>query len=190
MKHVIIEGCDRVGKNALTTFLLQKSTNAILRHFTSPKGTTHKEQQKFQENIFLWEFRFSLLRFKLQNLSKTESDLLIWNRSHIGEMVYGPMYRNTPGDWIYDLEKSFSFQKYDDIYLILLTADSDFLIKNDDGLSFSTKKEDKEKELQLFQEAFDKSLIKNKLLLKVNKGNEFIPKQIRHEQVYNFIYKQ
>jgi hypothetical protein len=56
-----------------------------------------------------------------------------------------------------------------------LHADVDFILKQDDGQSFTTDRKKKLKEMKLFNEAVDNSLIKNKLKIKVNDGNEYIP---------------
>jgi hypothetical protein len=60
------------------------------------------------------------------------------------------------------------------VYLIFLYADADFLLKEDDGQSYSTRKDDKELEIQKFHDAIDKSIIINKLKIKVNDGEHYI----------------
>ena len=52
-----------------------------------------------------------------------------------------------------------------DIYLITLTSNPEFFLKQEDGQSFSKTLEEKTKELSLFLEAFNFSLIKNKKFL-------------------------
>lgn len=186
MKHIIIEGCDRVGKDTLISWLCSQSNNYTVRHFTKPKGNTNQERIDFQKKDFENEFSLSFDRTK-PNYTSQPNDMYIWNRSHIGEYVYGQMYRKYDPLWIFEIEKKFNFDMMDDVYLILLYADPDFLIEREDGNSLSTKLEDREKEISLFLEAIDKSHIKNKLTIKVNEGNDYISKESIQLKVHNFL---
>jgi len=190
MNHVIIDGVDRLGKNSVILELIKSADNAILRHFTVPLGNTNKEKIEYQKKSFLFEFRLAQLPFKIQEISKTNSDLIIWNRSHIGEKIYGELYRNYNADWIYEMEKLFNFDKRDDVFLILLTADPEFAFAKEDGKSLSNTVEERKTEINLFLDAVKKSNIKNKLILKVNDGNNFLSKHIINEKIRKFINKE
>lgn len=183
MKHVIIEGCDRTGKNTLISFLTKQANNYTVRHFSKPIGETLEEKRKYQ--IMDFDREFFLANNKPPQ--KYSTDIYIWNRSHIGEYVYGPMYRNSNSSWIYDMEQRFGYDKRTDVYLIFLYADPKFLIDREDGQSLSGKLEDREKETRLFLEAIEKSHIKNKLIIKVNEGNEYIPKSEIYLKVHEFL---
>lgn len=187
MKHIIIEGCDQLGKNSLIIKLLESADNAILRHFTTPLGETNEDKINFQKESFLFEFRFAELRKQVKDISKTPTDLVIWNRSHIGEKVYGEMFRNYNADWIYELEKLFNYDKSNDVYLILLTADPEFAFSKEDGKSLSSTVEQRKEEIDLFLNAVHNSHIKNKLIVNVNEGNNFVPKNIIYEKIRKFI---
>ena len=40
--------------------------------------------------------------------------IMIWNRAHIGEFVYGTIYRDSkPETWVWDLEKEFFMDEID-----------------------------------------------------------------------------
>lgn len=93
----------------------------------------------------------------------------IVDRSHIGEMVYSPLYRNYSGDYVLDIEKQYNT---DNFYLIVLTDRAKNLISRDDGLSHSTDIDKKNEELELFREAFQKSNIKNKYMMNIEGHNE------------------
>jgi thymidylate kinase len=186
MKHIIVEGPDRVGKNTLIEFLCSKSDNYIVRHFKKPIGNTNEEKIKYQEDDFLYEFRFSSLAHRGHTLEREPTDLFIWNRSHIGEWVYGDMYRNYKPNWIWEYEKLFNYDKKN-IYLILLYADPKFLIDREDGKSLSGKLEDREQEIKLFHEAIELSTIKNKLSICANNGDKFVPVSDIKNQVTNFL---
>lgn len=93
----------------------------------------------------------------------------IVDRSHIGEMVYSPLYRNYSGDYVLDIEKQYNTNNF---YLIVLTDRAENLISRDDGLSHSTDIDKKNEELELFREAFQKSNIKNKYMMNIEGHNE------------------
>ena len=113
---------------------------------------------------------------------------MIWNRSHIGEMVYGSIYRNSnPQDWVMQLEDQFNFDKDLDVYLVYLYADPEFVVKEDDGKSYSAKLEDKRKEIDEFHNAINKSKILNILKIKVNEDQDYIDQQEIVKDVKQFL---
>lgn len=181
MKLIIIEGLDNVGKDTLINSLIEKYPNSKMVHWGFPQGNTNEEKTAYQEMSFgyyMREFRF----LKSQN----KLDLLIWNRSHIGECVYGPLYRESDPQWIYELEKEFLVDTKD-VYLVYLHGDIDFLLKNDDGESFTTDINKKLHERNLFNEAINKSQIINKLNIKVNDGDNYINKSGILKTVRSFV---
>lgn len=116
-------------------------------------------------------------------------DIWIWNRSHLGEFVYGTMYRNTqPKEWVFPMEQRFGFNTDPSVYLLLLTAPPEFLCKRDDGESFSANEMDKIAELRRFDIAFEESGIVNKLRLDVTNDGEYKSKDEIFNQVNKFIF--
>ena len=180
MKLLIIEGLDRCGKDTLANDLMKEYPNSKMVHWGYPQGETNEEKTDYQK----MSFGFFMREFSFLN-SRGQLDLLIWNRSHIGECVYGPLYRESDPVWIYDLEKEFLLDE--NVYLVYLNGDIEFLLKNDDGESFTTDINKKNHEANLFENAVDKSLIKNKLKIKVNNGNEYINQSGISGAVRNFI---
>ena len=191
MKHIILEGQDNLGKNELIKQLCLQVENYTVRHFSKPIGNTIEEKIKFQQNDFKKAFRLVDSNIFLDG--KTE--YYIWNRSHIGEWPLSILYRNNTPNWIWDLEKEFKMENKSQTYLIFLYATPEFLVEKDDGKSFSVSVDDKIKELQLYEEAIDKSIIQNKLKICVDlKGNgyncvvnDYIPKNEIFKKVQNFI---
>ena len=61
------------------------------------------------------------------------------------------------------------------------------LTKNDDGLSYSSKKSDIEDEIIAFDEIFNLSQIENKIRIYINDGNHFRPKDDIYRDVISFI---
>lgn len=155
---IILEGIDRCGKGTLI--------NNILKHY-GPHPIIHcSSPPKGIENSEAYQYQFFYRCFKLLN---NKSNDLIFDRCHLGEYIYGPLYRKTDPNFIFNIE-SFHPSACEETKLVLLCTD-DFSIMKDDGLSFDYNARDKEQDL--FFEAFQKSKIKNKYILKVNDGNQY-----------------
>jgi thymidylate kinase len=183
---IIVEGTDRTGKDSLIKGLAEhfhgSDASLMIKHWGFPLGNTNEEKTAYQKEMFRKEFeRYDILK-------KGNHINVIWNRSHIGELVYGPMYRNSvSSDWIFSLEKEFKFDSSEEVFLIYLYGDPNFLIKNDDGQSFTNEVVKKTEELQRFEEAVAKSNIQNKLILKVNHGDQYVNKNELLKRVLSFI---
>ena len=180
MATIICEGQDCTGKSLLISELGIHFYNVETVHFGFPQGNTIEEKLHWQKMDFIKQFQNS-------ERIHTYGGNLLWDRSHIGEWTWAQKYRNYKPTWIWDLERLFDFDKRDDVYLILMYAEPEFLVKVDDGKSFSNKLEDKEHEFLLFQEAFQLSSIKNKLPLKVDDNGNYRNKNELLETVKNFI---
>ena len=182
-KIIIIEGPDNCGKDTL----INKLTDFYKDVKVIPAGVPTSEN--------LFDFYYSgLMHDTLDGYYNSTTNAVIHNRSIYGEYVYGPKYRNESNEFvenlIHKLEvgqlKTFILSK--DLYFILLTSSSsDLLVKNDDGLSYSSKKSDIEDELQAFNDVFDKSLIENKKKVYVNNGSSFRDKSDIYKDVIDFI---
>ena len=120
-------------------------------HLTAPKDTY--DSMKIYRDFF-------------QTLGSDES--VVFDRGHLGEVVYSPMYRNSPGWWVFDLEEQIEWRN--DITLILLVTDNFEMIPRD-GLNIKANNEKYEQ--KKFEEAFKKSKIKDKRIVKVNHGDKF-----------------
>ena len=105
--------------------------------------------------------------FQLMVMSKDKDINFIFNRSHLGESVYAPLYREYSGDYIFDIEKKYVNQLRQELYLITLSNDPQTILKRDDGLSFYGNEEEVKAEIDGFNRAHRKSKIKNKLLLNI-----------------------
>jgi len=149
---LIIEGTDNVGKDF---FIKHLNFTGKQFHCISPG--------KFLPNIDPIEAQ----RIQFVDIfdSTMDEESFLLNRSHIGECVYGPIYRNTDGDWVFDIEKYYPHIL--DATLVYLYAPAEFSIKNDDGLSHSTEISKRENELKLFEDAIKKSNIKRKIFIQV-----------------------
>jgi len=190
MKLLLIEGPDRCGKNTLIKNLTAQAENYIVRHFGSAKGKNDLEKRNFQYQFFKKEFSLADLRsqFEMTDKERYPRDIWIMNRAHLGEFVYGKMYREThPEQWVMQMESMFGMDLDPSVYLLLLTAPPEFLCKRDDGLSFSNNVMQKTSEISFFKNAFDQSKIINKMILDVSNGDEYLDESIILHKVNNFL---
>jgi hypothetical protein len=197
MKHIIIEGCDRTSKSTLVGGLCKhfKFDNVTVRHFSKPPK--NNQTLEWQLNAFISEGKLlnSIKANEMQN--KYYENIVIWNRSPLGEIVWGPLYRKNDKEQtllnlrVYEFEYLRTIDEYKNMfqtYLIYLYADAEFLTKLEDGNSFSNTAEQKQKELDLFEDAIDFSIIPNKMRIKVCDENlKFYTKELILNQVINFI---
>lgn len=178
-KIIIIEGPDNCGKDTLINKLKDYYKDVRVLHAGIPTS----------DNLF--EFYYSgLIHDTLDGYYDHSLSAVIHNRSIYGEYVYGPKYRNESKEDVEHLIRKLeigelrTFIFSTDLYFILLTSSSsDLLVKNDDGLSLSSKKSDIEDELHAFNDIFDKSMIENKKKVFVNDGDNFRDKDDIYKEV-------
>lgn len=198
MKCIIICGGDRLGKNSLIESLAKYYTydNVCLRHLGKPPKTFENEETPLQFQIKCFEKEGYLI----ENFSQLEKDqytyyenILIYNRFIYGEYVYGQMFRNQDPKRIESYIKNFE-ERYllsiPETYLVLLTADAEFFFEKEDGFSYSKTLSQKEHELKLFDDIFNKSLLDKKLRIKVNHGSSYVHKEYIYNKVLELINKQ
>ena len=184
-KIIIIEGTDNVGKDTVINQLLNRYKDAKVYHCEKPKSKDAKKAAIEQYNSFL-----SLAK---EN-STSKDEIIIHNRSWYGEYVYGVKYRNNDENEVKKSILEFEnilLNNIDDVCLImLLSNNSDFLVKNDDGLSISkAKKELIEDETKRFEEIFKFSTIPNKCIIYVNDGENWKSKDEIINKIYEIIEK-
>ena len=153
----IIEGIDRLGKDTLIKNIINSEGYHEVIHKQKPEALDIYlgDLELYQKNSFKHMFQ----------LIATSTVPLIFNRGHLGENVYSPLYRGYDGSYVFDLESQVNT---DNVKLILLqSSDTSFL--TDDGDSFDVSKQDAEQ--ALFRIAFEKSNIKNKVRIDVHNGN-------------------
>lgn len=163
---LIIEGPDNVGKSTLITNLIKHFHKSVVHqlHYSALKFTT-------TEDTFARSFQMYYDMFEMMS-----SNQFIIDRSHIGEFVYGPKYRQYNDDHIKalsDLEEhsSLFINRVNNTVIIYLYDDPESLVKRDDGLSISNKIEDILEEITLFSDAISKSNL-NSTFIKVSETPE------------------
>ena len=184
MKLVIIEGPDNTGKTTVINELIGLYDNVHYIHCQKPKSkdpikAALEQQQNFEKLI-------KLIKALKEHIVP---QLVILDRSWIGEYVYGCKYRGNGDEYVTEMiEKCYS-ELYDmkfsspwfEYYTILLTVDNpEFCGKNDDGKSLSKADIDNVKdEVKRFDDIFSKDINKSNGLCKVivNNGMKFRPKE-------------
>lgn len=190
----LIDGIDRLGKSSLIQRINDDLGYHLSIHYDKPpvldtyyqmalalkeagQGDHDRHPQDGYTDDLLNLTNENLAKFLYQEelndnmfrLLTTEKLPLIFDRTHLGEMVYAPLYRGYDGNYIYDIERRFlsKMTNENDVRLILLTT-SNFDMLVDDGLGFDFSK--KEEEQKRFVDAFNKSNIKNKVIVDVHNG--------------------
>lgn len=188
IKSIIIEGVDRLGKDSLISGLKHQLGQFQVVHYQKPElldiyvndaqrnfNTTQLDSQV--KNSALKSYQIESFRGMFHMLSSDGKFIL--NRAHLGEFVYSPRYRQYDGSYVFDLEQRFINDlgsNFHETTLLVLLHTSDFSFIKDDGLSFDFDK--KEEEQIDFIRAFERSHIKNKLMLDVCNGSgNFTSKQ-------------
>ena len=183
-KVIIIEGPDNCGKDTLISKLNEHFVFTKIIHSCIP------------DSADLFNFYYNgLIHDTLAGYYDRSLKAVIHNRSLYGEYVYGPKYRQESKEEILKLVHNLetgqlrTFILSRDLYFILLTSsDSDLLVMNDDGLSYSSKKSDIEDEIFAFNDIFNLSQVENKIRIYINDGNHFRPKDDIYREALNFIY--
>lgn len=185
MKIVIIEGPDNTGKNTLIHDLLEKNEITKVIHCSTPKPCD--DPLKAQTQYFVDLANECIFESK-------KTDVIVFNRYYQGEYVYGQIYRNEDPKKIMNvigyLETKFRYElsNVDIYYVQLLSSDPEMLINMDDGKSLSKADKDKiTREIELFKEVFDKSLISNKRIIYVNDGDHFRSREDILDEFNKFI---
>lgn len=155
----IIEGVDRMGKSTLIQGLLDTLGYHLVVHYAKPQKL--KAYSELNDPAFRYQWELYNEMFKLlESRSK-----VIFDRGHLGELVYAPLYRNYDVDYIHNFEDCTDLS---DTRLVLLTT-SDWSFVEDDGLSIDFDK--KEEEQDRFIRAFNQSVIEDKVKVNVSAGN-------------------
>lgn len=160
---IILTGLDNVGKTTQTAKLQQILTDKPLHqiHYTALKGFDDKSE------LINYTSKMYTQMFSMTKLFNDKAHFII-DRFHIDEAVYAPMYRSYSGDYVFEIEDMFNKTEFwNDVYLITFIDSIDNVIKRDDGLSHSIDPKLKQKEIEGFIKAHDKSSIKNKYLMDI-----------------------
>ena len=162
-KFIIIEGTDNVGKDTQQNLIIEQMNEYVFHkfHYSSLPFKDDKEMHANYSKKMYDDM------FKVMMNCKDKDINFIFNRSHLGETVYSPLYRGYSGDYVLDIEKKYTKVLREDLYLITLTNDPHTILKRDDGKSFYGNEEEVKAEVDGFRRAHRLSTIKNKLHVNV-----------------------
>lgn len=141
---IIVDGLDRCGKDTLVDLLKQQKPETPVFKDTGP-NPVDRDQLEYYANL-------------LESIPSN----IIFNRSFLGEFVYGQIYRNksySDDDYI-NIESKLDDKK---VSLIILTdSNLDSRLTREDGNSIPGNPEQLADEYSKFRQYFELSKIKNK----------------------------
>lgn len=182
---IFVEGPDNVGKGTQITNIYKNVANngdfPFWGHYAN-YGVPSQLAVPYAKSAYWGMFD---LAFNIQS----RGHVPIFDRAHLGEWVYGKKYRKYDATFIWDLEKEFAndyITWWHKTYLIVFTDNPENLIKRDDGLSFSKDLLDKNWEVERFEDAYNRSIITNKILINIDSKN---PEQVWSE-VKEFLWPE
>ena len=164
---LIFEGADNLGKSTIISKLTDKYKGVLditLMHATSPKCKDGEDPFEIQKRTFSQAVaKCSTLAMQEHVLTYTNKNLVFMDRSHIGEYVYGQIYRNGDPDKIMEMIKDVHNKHlYFTSVVVHLEASPEFVIKHDDNNSFTSSYDSEKRlntvkrEIDLFNECFEK----------------------------------
>ncbi len=164
---LIIEGMDRCGKSTLVEQLRK-------RYFTDPRILIHHSSSPPKvEDQNEWEVQhYKSLLDTSYYLNYAESFNVIYDRFHLGAIVYGKKYRNADPEDIYSIEHLL-VRKDDEIALVLLTDWTSNIMERDDENSLESGPDEFDETRMAFEEAFKRSIIPNKLHINIHENGGF-----------------
>lgn len=162
---IIVEGPDRCGKGTFIESIKNTTLNSNVIHIHSsapPKSLDNNKK-------VLWSTEYNINLIDNVNILSKTNDIIILDRSYIGEYVYGTLYRNagyTEDDFI-EFEKEYLDLDNINFSLINFKDNVNDLITREDGKSASSFFHDKVKELKqieidMFDNLHNLSIIKYK----------------------------
>lgn len=190
IKSIIIEGCDRLGKDTLIKGLKNKLGFFQVLHYQKPelldfylsqaRRTLNKSDECVDDEVKRTALKlYQTDSFRDMFYVLDSQGRFILNRAHLGESVYSHRYRKYNGSYVFDLEKflieekNLSFHK-STLLVLLHTSSFDFI--SDDGESFDVTQRDAEQ--TDFFKAFESSEIVYKLMIDVHDGSgNFVPQE-------------
>lgn len=163
-----IEGLDRLGKSTLIDGIRNRLGYFEVIHFSKPQKLDVYSNTLPVAGVpphSLQAYHYQQESFRNSMLLAKSGSRVIFDRWHLGEAVYSPMYRLYDGSYVFDFEKHHDLDYVGGLRLILLTED--FQIARhfvDDGESLGTI-DDREEEQRRFIEAFNRSIILDKRII-------------------------
>lgn len=161
-----IEGIDKIGKSLLIEGIQQQLGYFQVIHFGKPRRLQAYANSIAQIPVDADPQLYNYQQVSFRNSMKLSQSgaRIVFDRWHLGECVYAPLYRKYSGDYVFQLEKKIGLDQTNFVRLILLVEDfscSCHFVS--DGNSFDDAK--RKEEQGLFIEAFNKSIIRDKRII-------------------------
>lgn len=173
-KFIIIEGQDRCGKDTQISLIQKHFKNDIFHVFHYSKVPFNTKMEHISVNRRMYKDMFQIM---LENLGKDRN--FIFNRSHLGESVYSSRYRKYDGNYVFDIEKNYTYVLEHNLIMIVLVNTPEILLDREDGLSLSMNIADVKYEREAFIQSYNKSSIRFKKLIECgSKSIETINQEI------------
>lgn len=176
---LIIEGMDRCGKSTLVEQLRKNyfyNHKIFIHHSSSPP--------KIVPDPNAWEVaHYSAMLDASYALNYAHDFDIIFDRFHLGAIVYGKKYRNADPEEIYSIEQM-HIHSNDEIALVLLTDWTNKIMERDDDDSLESSSTEFDETRMAFEEAFDRSIIPNKLHINISENGGF---KNTYDTVTNFL---
>lgn len=163
-KLIFVEGMDCSGKDTQIKAICNAfpKDNFHTLHYHAIKSRTAEESRERHEALYVEAFNMVSVRC-LQNF--------IFNRSHLGEYVYGYLYRDYDDpEYVFRMEREPGFRELFEnaCLLVLVNNDFDTLLAREDGDSLSQGDRIRlVQEFERFYHVYHESTAKHKLMLNV-----------------------
>jgi hypothetical protein len=163
-------GLDRLGKSTLIDGIRNQFGYYEIIHFSKPQklaayANTSEKCGVPQGGQQVWHYQHE--GFLNSMILANSGARIIFDRWHLGEAVYSPMYRNYSGEYVFAMETMHGLDMHPSLRLILLIENFEIARHFvDDGESLGAV-EKREEEQARFIEAFHKSNIKDKRIVSV-----------------------
>lgn len=168
---IIIDGLDRCGKSTFIEYLRSKYSDSCLMVLHSTQPPKNLENPK--------EYQLNHYKTQIQQIKEIITDYeipVIMDRFHLGEFVYGTLYRNCEylPEELQELEKPLQSIK---TALYVFTDSTDNRLDRDDGKSLTVNPDTMTSEYNLFKEWYEKSTISNKTFIDWSQGTHDFSKE-------------
>lgn len=146
MTVFVFEGPDNLGKGTIIKSLVDEYKNVrdiCMIHFTGPRCENGEDPFEYQKQIFASKVKKIITLNQYNKLcGKQTDDIIILDRSWIGEYVYGQIYRGGDPEKILDMVNEYNIMLNTEgikTIFVRLDANPDFIIYHDDNKSFTSE---------------------------------------------------
>lgn len=168
---IIFEGPDNVGKGTQIERVVKKFTEleipTTVVHCSNFKVEESENKTERQQEISQAFYKRIMQLINLYNEKiDGKEQVLVLDRSHLGETVYAPLYRKYSGNYVYKLE--WDIKEPDKVLVLTMVTDIDTLLKREDGKSFTADADKRKLEIDAFVRAANDTRFENSYLLNVS----------------------